>query len=93
MPATVLVEIRPIRTNVLRARFDKPPRAFDPSGYHDALNPRNWLIARIGGGFAPPSVRVDAVDGEPRSVDVLLLSDLDPDVEYDVTASSSVEAP
>lgn len=91
MPAPVLIQLRALRTNVVRARFDVAPRALDSASFHDALNPRNWTVTRLGGGYAPPTVRVEVVDGDVRSVDVFVLSDLSADVDYDVVASAVIE--
>ncbi len=91
MPVPVLTRLRATRTNALRASFDVAPRALDQAAFHDALNPRNWAVTRIGGGYAPPVVRAEVVDGELRSIDLYLLSDLAPDAEYDVLASGGIE--
>jgi hypothetical protein len=91
MPIAVLVGVRAIATNVARATFDRSPRAFDPTALHDALNPRNWTVARLGGGFAPPVVRVDKT-GATSTLDLVFLNALDEGADYDVVALSAIEA-
>jgi hypothetical protein len=86
-----LVAASAFRTNVVRTTFDIAPRAFDWVGYRDALNPRNWTIRRTDGGYAPIAVRVDRL-AHSTTFDVVLLSELAPDVDYDVSASAAIEA-
>ena len=88
----MLIAARAVRTNVLRATFDTAPRALDPSGYGDALNPRNWSLSRAtGSGYAPIPVRVDAL-AATTSFDVTVLCALDADVDYALTAAPTIEA-
>lgn len=81
-----------VRTNAVRVSFDIAPRALDPAGFRDVLNPRNWTVRRaVGAAYAPIAIRIDPL-ATPTSFDVVLLSALVPDVEYDVAASPSIEA-
>jgi hypothetical protein len=86
-----LIAASSVSTNIVRAAFDIAPRAFDWAGYGDALNPRNWTIRRTDGGYAPIAVRVDRL-ADSTTFDVVLLSELAPDVDYDVSASAEIEA-
>lgn len=92
MPVAVLVGARAVATNVVRVTFDRAPRAFDPTALHDALNPRNWTVTRLSAAFAPPVIRVDKLD-TATTLDLVCLCALDEDVDYDVIASTAIEAP
>jgi hypothetical protein len=76
---------------VIGAIFDAAPRALDPAAFHDSLNPRNWSLRALPAGYAPPAVRVDAVAGDPRRFDVVFLTALHPDADYELTASPAIE--
>ena len=90
MPSPALVDVRALRTNAIRAIFDTPPRAFDPSAFHDALNTANWTLRRVAGGYTPPVIRVDAFDAS--TFDIVLLAAIDADVDYDLVAATGIEA-
>lgn len=92
MPAAVLIDVRLVATSVVRATFDRAPRAFDPTAIHDALNPHNWTIAKLSLGYAPPVIRGEPVAGLATAIDLHLLTDLDADVDYDVRAAPAIEA-
>jgi hypothetical protein len=86
-----MISVRASRSNAIRASFDSPPRALDPAAFHDALNPRNWSLRGLPAGYAPPAVRVDADPTDPKLFEVVFLTSLHPDADYDLTASPTIE--
>jgi hypothetical protein len=91
VPPPSLVVARPYRSNAIRASFDAPPRALDPAAFHDALNPRNWSLRALPSGYAPPAIRVDPDATDPKRFDLVFLTSLHPDADYDLTASLTIE--
>ncbi len=91
MPSPALVAARASRSNALRVAFDVAPRALDPAAFHDALNPRNYALRALCSGYAPPAVRMEADAADPKLFEVVLLTALHPDAEYDLTASPTIE--
>lgn len=69
MPVPILLSMKVIRTNVVRATFDRQPRAVDPAGYNDATNPANWTATRATAGYIPRIARVSPAN-DPNFVAV-----------------------
>jgi hypothetical protein len=91
VPPPALIAARASSTNTIRATFDTSPRALDPAAFHDALNPRNWSLRALPAGYAPPAVRVDPVAGDPARFDVVFLTALHHDADYELAASLAIE--
>lgn len=91
MPPPALIAARASRSNAIRASFDAPPRALDPAAFHDALNPRNWTLRALPSGYAPPAARVDADAADAKRFEVVFLTALHADADYDLTASPMIE--
>jgi hypothetical protein len=86
-----LIAARASRSNAVRIAFDVPPRALDPAAFHDALNPHNYALRALPSGYAPPAVRVDADPADAQRFEVVFLTSLHPDADYDLTASPTIE--
>ena len=91
VPPPALIAARASSSNSIRASFDAPPRALDPAAFHDALNPRNWSLRALPAGYAPPAVRVDADAADPKRFELVFLTALHADADYDLTASATIE--
>lgn len=91
-PAT-LGSVKLVRTNCLRATFAVAPKAFDSEGAHDARNPANWTLTRLGSsGFCPAIQRIDAVTDPPSlAVDLWLRGEMQPGVAYELLALTAIE--
>lgn len=76
------------RTNAIRVRFTGTPVAFDPAGYTDATNPRNYTVVRTPLGFAPTVSRVVQLSATDFRLE--LDTALEASVAYDVTISDRV---
>jgi hypothetical protein len=81
-------------TNAIDVVVSGAPRAFDRAGFHDALNPDRWAIARAPAGWAPKVARVDeiAVDSTLSTAiyRLQLGSALDAGVTYSVAIDGTV---
>lgn len=86
-----LASVRQRATNAFRATFTIPPKALDAASYDDATNPDNWtIVPLVGASYGPPVVRVDVVAGDALSVDLYLLTEVEPRATYQIVASSAI---
>jgi len=81
---------RPLSLTRLWAQLsDSAAYSFDPGGYFDALNADNWLLTRVGGGYAPLVVRVSAdlvTENDYYFID--LVSPMDAGAAYDLATQN-----
>lgn len=91
MPPPALIAARASRSNALRIAFDVAPRALDPAAFHDALNPRNYALRALPSVYAPVVVRVDADTADVKRFELVFVTALHPEAEYDLAASPTIE--